>query len=225
MRLQGDYHAQSSPLDTRQRGILKGLQTRRSTNILVGAMADQEELTQILAEWSGGDSDAFERLIPLVISELRQRAEGYLRRERSNHTLQPTALVNEIYIQLLDQQRIQWRDRTHFFAVSARMMRHMLVDHARARAAEKRGGKFEMVPLEEAREGTDAKSVDLLALDEALNALAELSPRQAKVIELRYFAGLTLEETAEVLDVNRITVGRDWRNARAWLRRRLRRSK
>lgn len=188
-------------------------------------MEDADQLTELLAEWSDGNEDALERLIPLVIGELRQRAESYLRRERQSHTLQPTALVNEVYLQLIDQKRIQWRDRTHFFAVSARMMRHLLVDHARARAAEKRGGQVEMVPLENAQVGVDSNNLNLLALDEALNNLAELDPRQARVVELRYFAGLSLDETAEVLKVNRVTVGRDWRHARTWLRRRLRQTR
>ena len=183
---------------------------------------EDHELTQLLMNWSHGDEEALQEIVPLVIGELRQRAEAYLRRERSNHTLQPTALVNEVYLQLVDQNRIEWRNRTHFFAVAARMMRHFLVDHARAKAAEKRGGHLEIVPLEEDRAGSGTDHpVDLLALDEALEGLAQLNERQAKVVELRYFAGLTLEETAEVLEVNRVTVGRDWRNARMWLRRRL----
>jgi RNA polymerase sigma factor (TIGR02999 family) len=182
---------------------------------------EENEVTQLLLDWSHGDDEAFEELVPLVIGELRQRAEAYLRRERSDHTLQPTALVNEVYLQLVDQNRIEWRNRTHFFAVAARMMRHLLVDHARARAAEKRGGNVEIVPLEEARAGSESRAVDLLALDEALEGLTRLNPRQARVVEMRYFAGLTLEETAEVLGINRVTVGRDWRNARMWLRRQL----
>jgi RNA polymerase sigma factor (TIGR02999 family) len=185
-------------------------------------MEKDVELTQLLEDWSEGDPGALERLIPLVVGELRRRAESYLRRERDSHTLQPTALVNEVYLQLVDQKRIQWRDRSHFFAVSARMMRRLLVDHARGRAAEKRGGQIEIVPLDDVQAGLEDKAPNLLALDEALTNLAKLDPRQAQVVELRYFAGLSLQETAEVLNVNRVTVGRDWRHARIWLRRRLR---
>lgn len=178
------------------------------------------DVTQLLQAWSLGDSVALDQLMPMIMSELRRRAAGYLRRERSDHTLQPTALVNELYLRLIDQNRSHWRDRAHFFAVAAGMMRNILVDHARAHRADKRGGGLEKVELDEERDGLSG-TLDLIALDDALEALAKLDARQSRIVELRFFGGLTLEETAEVLGVARPTVSRDWRNARAWLMREL----
>ena len=181
-------------------------------------MSTPQDVTDILGAWSEGDPEALERLMPLIVSDLRRQAESYLRRERVSHTLQPTALVNEVYLRLVDQKRAQWRDRAHFFAVAAQLMRRILVDHARAHAAGKRGGWVEKVKLDEARDiPADDTPVDLVALDDALKRLAKMDERQAKVVELRYFAGLTIEETAEVVGVTHATISRDWRNARAWL--------
>lgn len=188
-------------------------------------MQEQGNVTQMLLDWSRGDQKALDRLMPLIFDQLRRQAGVYLRQERRNHTLQPTALVNEVYLKMVDQERIQWQDRAHFYAVAARFMRRILVDHARAVRAEKRGSGAEHVTFDEARDVLQGpSSVDVLALDTALNGLAELDERQAKVVELRFFGGLSVEETAAVLDVGRATVNRDWRNARAWLLRELKRA-
>lgn len=179
----------------------------------------EAEITVLLREWSAGDDQAFDRLMPLIVDDLRRQAESYLRRERAGHTLQPTALVHEVYLRLLDQKRASWKDRGHFLSVAAKIMRWILVDHARARKAGKRGGWIEKVQLDEARDIVEGGELDLVALDDALEALATLDPRQSQVIELRFFAGLSVEETAEVLGVGPATVGRDWRNARAYLQK------
>lgn len=185
-------------------------------------MSEPGDVTQMLLDWSGGDSEALGRLMPLIFEQLRRQAGAYLRRERQGHTLQPTALVNEVYLKMVDQERIQWQDRAHFYAVAARFMRRILVDHARAVRAEKRGSGVEHVTFDEERDMLEGQStVDVLALDSALDGLAKLDERQAKVVELRFFGGLSVEETASVLDVARATVNRDWRNARAWLLREL----
>jgi RNA polymerase sigma factor (TIGR02999 family) len=175
------------------------------------------EITQLLLDWTQGDETALEELLPLVFEELRRQASGYLRRERSGHTLQPTALVNEVYLRLIDQKRVRWKNRAHFFGVAAQLMRRILVDHARARHADKRGGPGEELPLDEALDTPIETDVDLLALDDALAALSQLDSRQARVVELRFFAGMTIEETAEVLGVTHATVERDWRSAKAYL--------
>ncbi len=185
---------------------------------------DSQAITAHLEAWSGGDPAALEALIPVVMAELRRRAAAYLRNERPSHTLQPTALVHEVYLRLIDQRRAQWKSRAHFFAVSAQLMRRILVDHARAKQTDKRGGWAQKVTLDEAVDVPDGDGeVDILALDDALDKLAQLDARQSRVVELRYFAGLTIEETAEVLGVTHATVSRDWRNARAWLLRQLKR--
>jgi len=186
-------------------------------------LSSKNEVTQLLLDWSAGDEQALEQLIPIVVEDLRRRAAGYLRRERRGHTLQPTALVNEVYLRLVDQRRVQWRNRAHFFGVAAQLMRRILVDHARAHRAAKRGGWVEKVALDEAIDALVERDIDLIALDEALCRLAGLHQRRGRVVELRFFAGLTLDETAEVLGVTRATVSRDWRGAKAWLARELRR--
>jgi RNA polymerase sigma factor (TIGR02999 family) len=161
-------------------------------------------------------------MMPLVYAELHQQAARYLRNERHYHTLQTSALIHEAYVRLIDQTGIQWQSRTHFFAVAARVMRHILVDHARTKHREKRGGDAVKVPLEEAPMITvDEQDIDLLALDEALNRLAKIDERQVRLVELRYFSGLSLEDTAEALNVSRATAARDWNVARAWLHREL----
>lgn len=182
---------------------------------------DPGEITQLLVAYSAGEPSAFDRLLPLVYEELRLAAHRQLRRRRPGQTLDTTALVHDAYLKLIDHQRAGWRDRNHFMAVATLAMRQILVDHARRRAAEKRGGGEEMVTLEEGRMGgpADGRAIEILALDQALNHLAELDERLAKLVELRFFGGLSVEETAEVLDVSVRTVKRDWRKARAFLYR------
>lgn len=182
-------------------------------------MADTEssgDLTKLLSEVAKGDKVAASQLVPLVYSEMRRLAAAYMRRERENHTLQATALVHEAYLKLVDQ-RTDWQSRAHFFGVAAQVMRHILIDHARGHSRAKRGGAKEAVTLDEGLVFSDEKSEELLALDEALQRLAKLDTRQAKVVEMRFFGGLTVEETAEALSISPITVKRDWSLARAWL--------
>jgi RNA polymerase sigma-70 factor (ECF subfamily) len=181
----------------------------------------QGEVTELLRAWAGGDQEALERLTPLVYQELRRIARRYMVRERPNHTLQATALVNEAYLRLVDAEEVSWRDRAHFFAISARTMRRILVDFARARRYQKRGGGEEPVTLEESALIQDQPGTDLAALDDALNALATMDARRSQVVELRFFGGLSVEETAEVLKVSPETVKRDWKLAKAWLLREL----
>ena len=180
-----------------------------------------DDISALLRAWSGGDQSALERLTPIVYDQLHSLARRYLKRERPGHSLQATALVNEAYMRLVDQERMQWQNRAQFFAVSAQLMRRILVDHAR-RHNLKRGGGVLHVSLEEAAMvGGDQGGGDLVALDDALNALARLDPRKVQVVEMRFFGGLSVEETAEVLKVSPVTVMRDWSTARAWLYREL----
>ena len=176
-------------------------------------------ITRLLDDWSKGDRAALERLTPLVHAELRRIARRQMNRERPGHTLQATALINEAYLRLAGQEGFEWRDRLHFFAVCAQVMRHILIDHARARARDKRGGDAVQISLAAAGLVAEERSADLLALDEALRALEEVDAQKGRIIELRYFAGLTIEETAELLGVAPITVRREERRARAWLHR------
>jgi RNA polymerase sigma-70 factor (ECF subfamily) len=175
------------------------------------------EISQLLMNWSNGDSAALDELIPIVYSELRRLANRYLRRERSDHTLQPTALVHEAYLRLMDQSNVRWQNRAHFFGVAAQMMRRILVDHAKARRRTKRGGCGRKLSLDDAIGISQVRSVDLVALDDALTSLAEIDARKSRVVEMRYFGGLCVKETAEVLGVSANTVMRDWTMARAWL--------
>jgi RNA polymerase sigma-70 factor, ECF subfamily len=177
------------------------------------------DVTRLLVAWRGGDPAALDHLMPLVYAELRRVAHRYMRDERPNHPLQTTALVNEAYLRLVDVNRVDWQSRNHFYAVSAQMMRRILVEAARQRNADKRGGDASHVALDEALVPAAERSADLVALDEALDRLAALDPRKAKVVELRYFAGLSVEETAEVIGVSVETVARDWRMAKLWLLR------
>jgi len=178
-----------------------------------------EEVTALLKEWSAGDRGALERLMPLVYGELRQLAASHLRAERGDHTLQPTALVHEAYIRLVGQRSVSWANRAHFFGIAARMMRRVLVDHARRRLAAKRSPGTLYVDLgEEVSASAEDRVPELLALDRALNELERLDPRQARVVELRFFAGLSVDETAEVAGVSSATAKREWRTARAFLR-------
>lgn len=179
------------------------------------------EITQLLGNWSGGDTQAASQLIPLVYQELRQRAGQYLHRERGDHTLQPTALVHEVYFRLAGQKRAHWQNRAQFFAVASQLMRRILVDHARAHFSAKRGGRAEHIELDESILDPGERAANLIALDEALHELAALDPRKGRVVELRFFGGLTIEETAEALGLNAITVRRDWIFAKAWLHRAL----
>jgi RNA polymerase sigma factor (TIGR02999 family) len=174
------------------------------------------EVTRLLKAWCRGDASALERLAPMVEQELRRVASRYLRRESAGHTLQPTALVNEAYLRLLDCSGVEWQDRAHFLAVAAKMMRRILVNHAVARQSQKRGGSAVMVSLMEAN-SVPARTQNLIALDEALLALAKLDERKSRLVELRYFGGLTSEEAAEVLGISPRTANREWDLARAWL--------
>ena len=178
-------------------------------------------ITQLLREWGEGDDAALAALIPLVESELRRLAATYMARERPGHTLQPTALVNETFIRLLDAQRAPWQDRGHFLGIAARLMRRVLVDHARARNFQKRGGELQRVTLDEAVAGFSQLDFNLLGLDRALEALAVVDERKARVIEMRFFGGMTVDETAAALQVSADTVKRDWRLAKLWLLRHL----
>jgi len=176
-----------------------------------------QEVTQLLLAWSRGDQAALDRLIPLVSTELHRLAHHYMRRERAGHTLQTTALVNEAYVRLVDASRIEWRDRAHFFAVSANLMRRILVDFARKRGYQKRGGGSVMIALDEDVIPSPQAGPDIVALDAALEALAAFDPRAAGIVELRFFGGLTVEETAEVVGMSPRTIKREWAAAKAWL--------
>jgi len=178
------------------------------------------DISRLLRAWSAGDPAALERLTPIVYAELRRLARRYMRRERPDHTLQTTALVHEAYARLVGGKRVQWQDRAHFFAVSARLMRRILVEYAR-RHNLKRGGGVPHVALDETAMVGSAQDADLVALDDAMNALARLDPRKVQIVEMRFFGGLSVEETAAVLQISAITVKRDWRAARNWLYREL----
>jgi RNA polymerase sigma factor (TIGR02999 family) len=181
---------------------------------------DDHEVTELLVKWGGGDTVALDRLLPVVYAELHRMAAGYLRRERVDHTLQPTALINEAYLRLIDSNNVSWENRAHFFGIAARVMRRILVDHARQHRAGKRGGEFEKVSLDAANEPAAKRvDVDLVALDAALTRLGEVDAEQAKLVELRYFAGLTIEETAELMALSVATARRRWTSAKAWLHR------
>jgi RNA polymerase sigma factor (TIGR02999 family) len=175
------------------------------------------EITQLLLAWGKGDQTALDELIPLVYAELRKLAKNYMRGQRPGHTLQTTALVNEAYLRLIDSSRVNWQNRTHFFAISAQLMRRVLVDFARAKNSLKRGGERIQVTLDERIEGPAEDRTDLVALDEALQKLAKMNERQAKIVELRYFGGLSEEEIGETLQISTRTVRRDWNIAKAWL--------
>ena len=177
----------------------------------------QHEITQLLAEWSDGNQSALDELYPLVYEELHKLARRYMSRERKGHTLQTTALINEAYVRLVDQKNVHWANRSHFFAISAQIMRRILIDHARRHAYAKRGGGAQQVSLEEVATVAREQSSEILRLDEALKILAKMDPRRCHVVELRYFGGLSNEEIAGVLKVSENTVTRDWNLARAWL--------
>ena len=185
------------------------------------AIPDSHEVTELLLAWSEGDQEALDRLVPLVYDELRRLAQSYMRKERANQILQTTALIHEAYIRLIDANSVQWQNRAHFFGVAARLMRQILVAMARERGCQKRGGGAKQVSLDEAMMIDEELDDDLVALDEALGALAQFDARKAQVVEMRFFGGLVEEEIADALDVSPETVRRDWRLARSWLRRKL----
>lgn len=177
------------------------------------------KVTELLRAWSDGDKAALDQLIPVVYDELRRQASRYLRRERPGHTLQTTGLVNEAYLRLVDQKKVRWQNRAHFFGIAAQLMRRILVDHARTKHRAKRGGSALRISINDAVVKTKQRDLDLVALDEALNHLAKLDPQQSRVVELRFFSGLNVEETAEVLGISPATVKRNWSVAKAWLHR------
>jgi RNA polymerase sigma factor (TIGR02999 family) len=184
-------------------------------------MEKSEEITELLQLWNDGNPDAFEKLAPMVYRELHRLAVHYMRRERPEHTLQPTGLINEAYVRLIDWRNVQWQNRSHFYAVVAQFMRRVLVDYARSRLYAKRGGDLHAVPLDEGAVVADHSMMSILDVDLALQRLAAIDPRPAQVVELRYFGGLSVDETAEVLKVSPITVIRSWNFAKAWLLREL----
>jgi RNA polymerase sigma-70 factor (ECF subfamily) len=194
---------------------------RRKPDLESNRVTDRPSPTALLEAWGRGDRAAFDALVPLVHDELKRIARHHMRRERGEHTLQPSALVNEAYIRLLDVARIEWQNRAHFFAMAARVMRRILVDSARARKFQKRGGGAQIASLDEALVVSTTPGPDLVALDDALNALSEMDPRKAQVVEMRFFGGLSAEETAEALHVSLGTVMRDWRLAKVWMLREL----
>lgn len=183
---------------------------------------EEQNITQLLLAWKDGNQEALDKLMPFVYDELHRQAARFLRRERSDHTLQTTALIHETYLKLIDQRKVTWEGRTHFFAIAANLMRRILVDYARSKKRDKRGGDLVLLPLEEAALIVNKeKNIDLIALDEALTKLGMIDERQARVVELRYFGDLTLEETAEALGISRSTAADEWAVAKAWLHREL----
>ena len=181
----------------------------------------KNQVTQILGEWSGGDREAPERLMPLVYDEMRRIARAFISRERQGHTLQPTALVNEAYLRLVDQNSVTWQSRAHFYSVAASMMRRVLIDHARTRATEKRGGGAVHLSIEDVQVPIEERAANFVAMDEALERLSQFNERGRKIVEMRFYAGMSEEEIAEVLGVSTRTVLRDWKAARVWLFREL----
>ncbi len=182
-------------------------------------MNPPHDITQLLLAWEQGDQKAFEQLIGLVEKELRRLARNYMRKEKEGHLLQTTALVNEAYIRLVDQKRVHWKNRAHFFGIAATCMRRVLCDYAKAQQRDKRGGQFEHIALSDASPVSVEKSMELLALDEALQKLAKQDERKSRIVELRYFGGYTVEEVAEILGFSKETIALEWRMARAWLQR------
>ena len=183
--------------------------------------AQTHEVTQLLIDWSNGDRAALDKLVPVVGEELRRLAHRYMSRERAGHTLQTTALVNEAFVRLVNRRNIQWQNRAHFFGIAAQLMRTILVDHARSHASAKRGGGAHKLELDEAMIVSQQKASEVLALDDALKQLALIDPQQSRIVEMRFFGGLTVEETAEVLHLSPATIKREWSTAKAWLYREL----
>lgn len=183
--------------------------------------ASRHEVTQLLIEWSNGDKAALDKLIPLIHEELRRLAHHYMSRERPGHTLQTTALVDEAYVRLVNRKDVHWQNRAHFFAISAQLMRSILVDHARSHAYTKRGGGARKISLDETMIVSQQRAAEVIALDDVLKELASFDPQQSRIVELRFFGGLTIEETAEVLNLSPATIKREWSTAKAWLYREL----
>ncbi len=181
----------------------------------------QKNISLILKDWSSGRREAVDELMPVIYDELKKIAAQYLRKERPEHTLQPTELAHEAYLKLIDISNVNWQDRAHFFAVSAQVIRRILVDHARAKATDKRGGAAERIVFDEAVSFSEEQDTDLLALDEALKELAKFDDQQSRIVEMRFFGGLTIEETAEVLKISPATIKREWTLAKAWLHKTL----
>jgi RNA polymerase sigma factor (TIGR02999 family) len=189
--------------------------------MLIRMQQRPENITELLASYGRGDKESLDQLMPIVYEELRRQAARYLRREQAGHTLQTTALIHEAYVRLVDQRNMQWQNRAHFFGIAAQMMRRILVDHARSKKRAKRGGSEVRVSLDEATVAVKGQDLDVVALDEALQRLAEIDEQQSRVVELRFFSGLSVEETAEVMGISKSTVKRDWSMAKAWLHREL----
>ena len=212
----GSYHSHLSFQQPEREVLNAGCRPRSMRDYVVESVRTSD-ITSLLVDWSNGDKDALDQLIPLVEKELRRLAHSYMRRENPDHTLQTTALINEAYLKLADQKKTHWQNRAHFFGIAARVMRRILLNHARDQQRLKRGGDARRVSLSEALIIERQKSRELMALDEALQRLAKVDKRKSQVVELRYFGGLDVEEAAEVLHVSPITVMRDWKFARAWL--------
>jgi len=180
-------------------------------------MSSTHEVTELLTAWSGGDKAALDKLMPLIHQELRRIAHRYMSRERPGHTMQTTALVNEAYLKLVNREGVHWQNRAHFFAIASQLMRHILVDHARRHAYAKRGGGTQTISLDEAMVVSQERAAEVVALDDVLKQLAEIDPQQSRIVELRFFGGLTIEETAVVLSLSPATIKREWTSAKAWL--------
>jgi len=187
----------------------------------LGVPKDPENITDLLVSYGRGDKESLDKLMPVVYDELRRQAARYLRREQAGHTLQTTALIHEAYVRLVDQRNVQWQNRAHFFGIAAQMMRRILVDHARTKKRAKRGGSDIRVSLDDATVAVKGQDLDVVAVDEALSRLEQIDKQQSRVVELRFFSGLTVEETAEVMGISPATVKRDWSMAKAWLHREL----
>ena len=180
-------------------------------------MSSTHEVTELLTAWSGGDKAALDKLMPLIHQELRRLAHHYMSRERPGHTMQTTALVNEAYLRLVNREGVHWQNRAHFFAIASQLMRHILVDHARSHAYAKRGGGAQTISLDEAMVVSQERAAEVVALDDVLKQLADIDPQQSRIVELRFFGGLTIEETAVVLGLSPATIKREWQTAKAWL--------
>jgi len=201
-------------------GLLKGDRIRATSLIGIASemsQASTHEVTQLLIEWSNGDKAALDKLMPLIHEELRRLARHYMSRERAGHTLQTTALVNEAYVRLVNRKEVHWQNREHFFAIAAQSMRGILVDHARSHAFAKRSGGIRNVTLDEALIVSQERAAEVVALDDALNQLEQIDPQQGRIVELRFFGGLTIEQTAEALHLSPATIKREWKTAKAWL--------
>src|SRR5215470_6587590 len=219
------FYLRSWPSSERAIAFIIGALRSHSFTQRSGSMTPSTpNVTQLLLDWRNGDSKALDRLMPLIYDELRRIAAHYLRRERRDHTLQTSALVNEVYLRLVDQEKVEWKNRAHFFGVAAQAMRRILVDYARTRNYLKRGGASRRVSLDEAMTVAEERAAELIALDEALEELAKIDPRKSRVVELRCFGGLSVDETAEALGVSDGTVIRDWNTAKAWLMREMTKS-